>query len=114
MTRVLIVEDDPIIALDLAEQLVEEGFVAVGPASNVRQGLELLATEGCDVAVLDVNLGAETSEAVALELMRRAIPFVRLSGYSSDQHPQVFNIAPLLVKPVRMSLLVDALRKTQT
>ena len=111
MTRVLIVEGDPIMALDLAEQLVEEGFVAVGPASNVRQALDLLATEGCDVAVLDVNLGTETSEAVALELLRRAIPFVRLSGYSSGQHPPQLDSAPLLVKPVRMSLLVAALRK---
>ena len=110
MTRVLIVEDDPILGLDLSEQLVDAGYTVVGPAMSAGEGVALVAGEGCDVAILDVNLGRETSEAVAVALAARGVPFFVLSGYSSDQHPAVFKGAPLLVKPVRITQLLAELR----
>ena len=112
MTHVLVVEDDPLLAFDLAEQLVSAGFSVAGPAHSVTEGLTLLAEEDCDAGVLDVNLGhGETSEAVAAELVRRRIPFVTLSGYSSDQHPPMLRAAPLLSKPVRIAQLITRLRQ---
>jgi DNA-binding response OmpR family regulator len=111
MARVLIVEDDPFIAFDLSERLTQAGFSVIGEASNARQGLSLTADVGCDVAVLDVNLGAETSAGVAQELIRRGIPFVTVSGYSRDQHPSVFNGSPVLEKPIRIERLVAELRR---
>ncbi len=111
MTRVLVVEDDPILGLDLSEQLAEAGFTVVGPAMSAAAGVALVASEGCDVAILDVNLGRETSEAVAVALAARGVPFFVLSGYSSDQHPAAFKGAPLLLKPVRIMQLLAELRQ---
>ena len=86
--RVLVVEDDAMIALDIARELTDAGLEVVGPAISVAKALRLIGDYGCDAAVLDVNLGNnETSEPVARELRARSTPFVVLSGYSSEQHP---------------------------
>ena len=109
--RVLIVEDEPIVALEIAQILQEGGFSAVGPARSVAQALELLRAQGCDAAVLDINLGEETSELVAMELIQIDTPFVTVSGYSAAQRPPVFNGAPALAKPVRPDMLVHEVRR---
>ena len=110
MTQILIVEDDFIIAFDLAEQLAEAGFAIVGPALTAGDALSLLAERGCNAAVLDVNLGTETSEAVARELLKRNIPFLTMSGYSWEQHPAVFRTARVFMKPMRVASLIQELR----
>ena len=61
--------------------------------------------------MLDINLGCETSELVALELIEKDIPFVTLSGYSPEQYPAVFKNVPALIKPLRPQCLVTELRK---
>jgi DNA-binding response OmpR family regulator len=110
--RVLIVEDDALLALDIAHQMSDAGFEVVGPATSVAKALRLVAEVGCDAAILDVNLGRETGAPVALELKARGTPFVVLSGYSREQHPDAFQGAPFLSKPARPDVLVAALRKS--
>jgi DNA-binding response OmpR family regulator len=109
--RVLVVEDEALLGLDIAQQLTNAGLEVVGPAISVAKALRLMAEKGCDVAVLDVNLGDETAEPVALELQARRTPFVVLSGYSSEQHPLGFRGAPALSKPARPEELVALLFK---
>ena len=109
--RVLIVEDEPIVALEIAQILREGGFSALGPARCVAQALELLKVEDCDAAVLDINLGKETSELVAIELTQLGTPFITVSGYSAAQKPSVFNGAPALSKPVRPDMLIREIRR---
>lgn len=108
-SRVLIVEDEFFIALDIGQQLSDAGFEVVGPAPSVAKALSLVDEQGCDVAVLDVNLGGETSEAVARKLQESDKPFVVLSGYSADNKQSWFGSAPVLSKPLRMDDLVAAL-----
>ena len=96
--------------MEIAHALTEAGFDVVGPARNVPAALELLKRQGCDAAVLDVNLGRETSEAIAIELTANSTPFVTLSGYSREQHPS-FPAAPALTKPLRPARLIAELRK---
>ena len=108
--RVLVVEDDALVGLDIAQQLTDVGLEVVGPAISVAIALRLMGDWGCDVAVLDVNLGSETAEPIALELRARRTPFVVVSGYSSEQHPPSFHGAPQLSKPVRPEELVTMLR----
>jgi DNA-binding response OmpR family regulator len=108
--RVLVVEDEALIALDIARQLTAAGFQVVGPAISVARALKLIGDGGCDIAVLDVNLGdKETSEPIAHELRARATPFIVLSGYARDEHPQAFQGAPMLSKPASSSELVATL-----
>lgn len=109
--RVLVVEDQFWIGLDISEQLAEAGFEIVGPAPSVAKALRLVAEPGCDVAVLDVNLGNDTSEAIARTLRASGKPFVLLTGYSADTLRPWFHDATVLTKPYLMSDLIAALRK---
>jgi PAS domain S-box-containing protein len=109
--RILIVEDEPLVALEIARVIKEAGFEAVGPAGSVAAAAMLLAERGCDAAVLDINLGKETSEPIALELRRRGAPFVTVSGYAPEQHSDAFKGAPALAKPLRPELLIAEIRR---
>jgi DNA-binding response OmpR family regulator len=108
--RVLVVEDEAIVAIDIADQLVEAGFLVVGPAPSVAKALKLIAEVGCDVAVLDVNLRDETAEPVARELRSRRTPFVFMSAVARSHLPPDFTDEVLLPKPARSAVLVAALQ----
>jgi PAS domain S-box-containing protein len=109
--RVLVVEDEVIVAFEIEQNLRDAGFEVVGPAARVAEALELLQEFGCDAAVLDINLGTETSEPIALLLSEKGIPFVTVSGYSQDQRPSGFSGGAFLTKPLRAELLVALLRQ---
>jgi PAS domain S-box-containing protein len=110
-SRVLVVEDEPLAAMEIAQVLDAAGFDVAGPVGSTPAALDLLQQNGCDAAVLDINLGGETSEAVTRELLKRGVPFVTLSGYSRDQYPSAFASAPALMKPLRPELLVAELKR---
>jgi DNA-binding response OmpR family regulator len=105
------VEDEPLIAMDFSQTLSEADYVVIGPANSVAQALSLLAQFGCDAAVLDVNLGGETSEPIARELIKLGTPFVTTSGYSREQQPQIMQNAPLLGKPVNSAVLIAEVQR---
>ena len=107
--RVLVLEDEPLLAMELAETLSEAGLTVVGPASSTEEAMRLLETMAPDAALLDINLGEETSERVASRLAHLGVPFLVASGYSHHQLPHVFRSAPTLAKPVRKEALVAAI-----
>ncbi len=107
--RVLIVEDEPLIAADIELVLAEDGHVIVATAATVEHALALAARETVDAVVLDANLAGKSAEPVAQFLIERKVPFVGISGYSHDQRPHSFASAPFLSKPFRPSLLISAL-----
>jgi CheY-like chemotaxis protein len=82
--RVLIVEDELVIAMTIEDFLLECGCIIVGPCGSVAQALEAVRSETPDLAVLDVNLGGETAYPVAFALAERHIPFVFTSGYGDQ------------------------------
>jgi PAS domain S-box-containing protein len=108
--RILIVEDEALIALELMETLSANGFAPFGPARSASEALTMLARERCDAAVLDVTLGHETAEPVARALYARHVPFVVASGYEQSQLAQELRTAPFLRKPVDSQSLVRELR----
>jgi DNA-binding response OmpR family regulator len=108
--RVLVVEDEAILAIDIAEQLAEAGFQVVGPAPSVAKALKLIVEVGCDVALLDINLRDETAEPVARELRSRRTPFLFLSAVSREHLPPAFSEEVLLPKPTRSAVLIAALQ----
>jgi len=110
--RVLVVEDEALIGLDIAQQLTDGGFEVVGIATSVAKALRLVEEVGCDIAVLDVSLGAETSEPIAEELRTRGIPFVVLSGFSTLTLAAGFRGACQLSKPIRFPALLAELRRS--
>lgn len=108
--RILILEDEVLLAMDLSDQLETAGFRVIGPATTVARALRLIEAEGCDAALLDVNLGPETSEAVADVLLAKGTPFIVLSGNSRDHQPAIFQGAPWLPKPFSPEGLMSLLR----
>jgi len=82
--RILIVEDELVIAMMIEDFLLECGCHIVGPCSSVAQALEAIGAEAPDLAVLDVNLGGEAAYPIAFALAERCIPFVFLSGYGDQ------------------------------
>ena len=81
MTKtILIVEDDPFIAMDLQDTFEDAGYTVLGPVASVVPGLKLLREAKPDVAMLDYNLGSETSIPIAYKLDEEAVPYVFLSG----------------------------------
>jgi DNA-binding response OmpR family regulator len=108
--RVLVVEDEALLAIDIAGHLTDAGFSVIGPAASVTKALALIKEGGCDIAVLDVNLRDETSEPIARELRTNGTPFIFVSGISREQPPDWFEGVLLLPKPVRPAVLVAALR----
>jgi DNA-binding response OmpR family regulator len=106
--RVLVVEDEFMIGLDVSQQLASAGYEVVGLATSVPKALRL--EPRCDVAVLDVNLGRETCEPVARKLRESGKPFVVLTGYSPDNLASTFNDATVLTKPPCMADVLAAVR----
>ncbi|MGJ3230603.1 MAG: PAS domain-containing protein [Oceanicaulis sp.] len=98
--RVLIVEDEALIAADLAYALTEAGFETVGPAATVAAALDLIARGDLDAAVLDVHLGEETAAPAAEALTARGTPFVTVSGVDARHRPDAMRDAPALTKPI--------------
>ena len=82
--RVLIVEDELLVALMIEDLLADLGCEAVGPLGSVAQALSVAGSEPIDLAVLDVNLGGEMVYPVAERLGERDIPFLFVSGYGDD------------------------------
>jgi DNA-binding response OmpR family regulator len=85
--RVLIVEDEALVALLIEEALSEFGCVAVGPCSTLAEALGAAATETFDLALLDINLFGEKVYPVAYALAERQIPFLLMSGYGAAGIP---------------------------
>jgi DNA-binding response OmpR family regulator len=107
--RILVVEDEFMIGLDVSQQLACAGYDVIGLATSVRKALRLEPT--CDdVAVPDVNLGGETCDPVARKLRESGKPFVVLTGYSPDNLTSSFNDATILTKPASMADVVAAVR----
>lgn len=105
--RVLVVEDEAVVAMELARVLTAAGAKVIGPAGTIEEALGLLADQPIDRALLDVNLGGQSIGPVAKALTRRRIPFVYLTGY---QEPDVDD-GPILRKPVATSTLLGALAR---
>ena len=110
MNRVLILEDEPLIAMDLS-MAFEDCAIAAVTAVTCAEASTALAEQAIDGAVLDVNLGQETSVPLAKELRRLGIPFIAVSGYSATQLPDEFEGVPLIGKPMNFNILFDQLGK---
>jgi CheY-like chemotaxis protein len=97
---ILIVEDDPIIALDCEDTLLGFGVKNVRTASNVARALVMIAERPPDFALLDVSLIREKSFAVAERLDALKIPYAFVTGYGADARlPAAFSGKPRLPKP---------------
>jgi DNA-binding response OmpR family regulator len=97
--RVLVLEDEPLIAMMVGGWLTELGCETVGPAHTVPAALALIEHGPLDLAILDVSIGSEDSAPVADVLRYKGIPFALASGRASDALAAIYPNAPTLPKP---------------
>jgi len=97
--RVLIVEDEMLLAFMLQDMLAEWGCAVVGPAGRVAKALSLAGSEALDGAILDVNLAGAEVYPVARALAARHIPFIFVSGFAASRLPKEWRDRPTLKKP---------------
>lgn len=110
--RVLIAEDEFLIATDLAEAFESEGAQVLGPASSVKTAMALLeTTPAVDCGVLDLNLGGELVYPLADALARRDVPFLFTTGYDDGAIPSRFDNVIRLPKPTDGAAAVEQARQ---
>jgi CheY-like chemotaxis protein len=110
--RVLVIEDEMMVAMLLKDLLAYLGFTVVGSAARVEHALTLIEAAGAlDAAVLDINLNGQMSYPVADALVARKVPFLFATGYGRDSVTNGYRSFPMLQKPFRLLELFDALTK---
>jgi CheY-like chemotaxis protein len=108
--RILIVEDDCITAMDLAETLAAAGAQVVGPAATIGTAFELLQRQPqLDIALLDVEVEGAYVFDVADELVKREVPIVFTTGYERAEIPARFHTARHCEKPIGIAAIARAL-----
>ncbi len=108
--RVLVVEDEYMLADELAMELADVGAVVLGPVPSVEQALALLESEARpDGAVLDVNLGGEAVFPLADVLIERGVPLIFTTGYDASALPERFAHVSRCEKPINVARITAAL-----
>ena len=100
--RVLVVEDNALVAFDVADMLMRAGFEVIGPATSLDQGMQLIESESPDGAILDIDMGrSATTFDVARRMLGDQKRVIFLSGYSETVRPlpEDLRAVPRLTKP---------------
>jgi DNA-binding response OmpR family regulator len=106
---ILIVEDEPLIAMMLEDFLESLGHEVAGSCDSVDQALAAVEKGGFDVAILDVNLKGENVWPVATQLRANGVPFVIASGGHVDPPPPEFAAVPVIEKPYTVDRVTPAI-----
>lgn len=111
--RVLLVEDETLVAMLLEDMIADLGGAVVDSASRVGRALDVLRERdgAIDLVVLDVNLGGEEAFPVAAALAERGVPFAFSTGYGSAGLPEAWRSRPTLQKPFTQAQVESVLRQ---
>jgi DNA-binding response OmpR family regulator len=109
--RVLVVEDEYLVAILIEEILESAGCIVRGPIPRVPAALDAVDHEDYDAAVLDINLAGERITPVADALSHRKVPFLFVTGYGTNALPSEYAQRPYICKPFRLADLLGALSK---
>jgi CheY-like chemotaxis protein len=108
---ILVVEDEPLIGLDIVSTLERAGARVSGPVGTEKAAIALIERDHFDAALLDANLHGRSVDAIAATLNRRAIPFLFVTGYGKEGLPEAFKQTVTLSKPFSDRQLIDAVVK---
>jgi DNA-binding LytR/AlgR family response regulator len=110
--RVFVAEDEYLLALDLCDILASAGAAVIGPARS-RQEAEahLLSQPAMDVALLDLNLGGDSSVELALRLRGDGVPVILTTGYDATDVPAPLQGIPICLKPLSGAIVIKSVLK---
>jgi len=106
---VLLVEDEVMIRMMVADMLEELGYTIAGEAGDIDEGVRLVQVTDFDIAILDVNVNGRMISPVAEALQMRGLPFVFATGYGSQGVPEKFRDRPTLQKPFQIETLANTI-----
>ena len=109
MAQILIVEDEPLIALLAANWVEDLGHVALGPVGTLTAAVDLVNTTNIDSAIIDVSLGHESGVTLAEQLAARGVPFVFASGHAPTDISSSHLAAAILTKPFSFEAFKQAI-----
>jgi two-component SAPR family response regulator len=109
--RVLVIEDDYLVASECASMLRKHGATVLGPVPDVEQGRELMERAAPDCVLLDINLKGDFAFELADEFRRQRIPVIFTTGYESSMLPEHLREMPCLLKPVERQTLIRLIRR---
>jgi DNA-binding NarL/FixJ family response regulator len=108
--RIIVIEDEPLVAMELETLLADAGCELAGSVGNLEDGKTLCAQADCDAALLDANIRGRPVDELARTLTARNIPFAFVTGYGRDALPRGFQNAVILKKPFQGDDLLAALQ----
>ena len=108
--RILIVEDDSLLAFEIQDILSDAGYEIVGPAATVAKALQLINGQEFHAALVDCDLNGECSAAIAQALTARTVPFAVLTGSERESLPAAFSEGVFARKPLNAARLLDIAR----
>jgi two-component sensor histidine kinase len=108
--RILVVEDESLVAMEIEAQLEEAGYEVIGPAATAERAMHLIAEAKPEVALVDGNLHGRRSDEVASELTKRKIPFAFATGYGRAGLPPAFGETMILSKPFSRDRLLHVVK----
>jgi DNA-binding NtrC family response regulator len=108
---ILVIEDEPLLAMDLEKLLGEVGYRVVGPATNISRALHFVRRERIDLTVLDLNLRGEMVFPLLDVLAEHGIPFVVVTGHSREMLPGPHRTRPFLQKPYEPAALLRVVHR---
>lgn len=109
--RVLIIEDEPLLAMEIEEILSNRGYISIGPIASLDVAIEAIEQAKFDIALVDGNLYGRSAEQILRTLASRRHPHVVLTGVSQPRSPQLGADAVVLSKPLRAEDLVNAIER---
>jgi DNA-binding response OmpR family regulator len=109
--RVLVLEDEPLIAMMMRDWLADLGCETLGPVETVQAALALIESKPPDAAILDISLGAEDCYPVADKLQDQAVPFAFATGRVGDNIVSRHEAAPRLAKPFNFEAVSDVISR---
>lgn len=111
-TSVLLVEDEVMIRMMVADMLEELGYAIAAEAGDIDEGVRLVQATDFDIAILDVNVNGKVISPVAEAIQMRDIPFVFATGYGAQGVPEKFRDRPTLQKPFQIETLARTIEAT--
>jgi CheY-like chemotaxis protein len=109
--RVVVVEDEPLVSMELESCLQAAGCEVVGPVGRLDRARRLIADAAYDAALIDANLAGERVDELAAALTRRRVPFAFVTGYGRDALPDAFREAIILSKPFSQEGLIAVVER---
>jgi CheY-like chemotaxis protein len=107
--KILIVEDDVVVAEEMRYTVTGAGGMPLGPVPSVEMALYLIAQQRPDAALLDIHLSGASVEPIAHQLHAMYVPYVVVSGFSRKAIPRTLRDAPFVAKPFYRSELLQPL-----